>query len=46
MRKPGFLDWIVYRLFLWRWNPIFQDNPEMLQAFIQYMQQWRKDHRL
>ena len=27
--KIGKLDWIVYRLFFWRWNKILMENPSM-----------------
>lgn len=34
-KEPNVLDWVVYRLFRWRWNPIFRDNPELSALFEQ-----------
>lgn len=28
------VDWLIYRLFKWRWDRIFLENPAMFNAFI------------
>lgn len=35
-RKISKLDLLVYRLFRWRWNSIFKNNPELWKHFTTY----------
>ena len=30
-------DWLLYRLFLWRWNPILDRNPVMKEMMFAWM---------
>jgi len=30
--KIGRLDWMIYRIFRWRWNPIFLRNADVANA--------------
>jgi hypothetical protein len=32
--------WMVYRLFHWVWNPIFEQNPQMTQFMVNHMNNW------
>lgn len=29
MQRPTALDWLIYRIFRWWWNPIFRANPDL-----------------
>lgn len=31
--KPNYFDWIIYKLFRWRWNKILRANHGMRQCF-------------
>ena len=33
MKRPNKLDWFVYHLFYWFWNPIFRDNEVLGKSF-------------
>lgn len=33
MNRPNWIDWLVYRFFRWWWNPIFEKNQKMADAF-------------
>lgn len=39
--KPNWLDWLVYRLFFWRWNRILRGNRKMLNLLIERASAWR-----
>lgn len=28
-RKVSRFDWLIYRLFFWRWGPILNDRPDL-----------------
>lgn len=32
--KPNLLDWFFYRLFRWRWNPLFRSNERLARVFV------------
>jgi hypothetical protein len=34
--KPNRLDWLIYKIFWWRWNRIFRENPQMREFFRDY----------
>lgn len=36
-------DWLVYRFFRWRWNPIFAENPAMLKEFAASINQYQRE---
>ena len=42
MRRPSKLDWLVYRLFRWWWNPILRRNPNLIDGLIVEMGTYRK----
>lgn len=39
---PSRLDWLIYRLFYWRWNRILSNNPELLSFFSKSVDDWRE----
>lgn len=39
--KPNVIDWIVYRLFRWRWNRLFNTNPKLRRAFVECWNLWQ-----
>ena len=42
MKRPTRLDWLVYRIFRWWWNPIFIDSPILTEGLIIEINRWRK----
>lgn len=32
--KPNWFDWFIYRLFRWRWNPLFRQNHRLRVHFV------------
>jgi hypothetical protein len=34
MKKIGWFDMLVYRLFHWRWNPILKNRPDLREWMI------------
>ena len=42
--KPNLIDWMIYRLFYWRWNKIFASNYGLLELFKLYMNSWNASH--
>lgn len=42
MNRPNILDWIIYRIFVKRWNPIFRENKEMWIYYLDYMGRWNE----
>lgn len=38
--KPNWFDWLVYRLFRWRWNKILKSRPKTKSGFIAHLQVW------
>jgi hypothetical protein len=41
MKRPNKIDWIVYRVFRWWWNPILRNNPNLLSGLTIEMQRWQ-----
>ena len=41
--KIRWYHWMVYRLFHWVWNPIFEHHPHLTQYMITHMSQWIED---
>jgi len=35
--KVTWLDMLVYRLYVWRWNPILASRPDLREIFIAYL---------
>ncbi len=35
--KPNWLDFLVYRLYCWRWNRILASRPDLRELFIANM---------
>ena len=34
MKHPNKLDWLIYRIFRWWWNPIFRENHNLTTGLI------------
>lgn len=43
--RPNKLDWLIYSIFRWWWNPIFIERPEMAKGFIKLFQMGMKDNK-
>lgn len=37
LRRANWLDRLAYRLFVWRWSPIFSARPDLREIFITNM---------
>jgi len=37
MEKIGFLDWIIYCLFEWRWGKVFEQRPDLRESFASWV---------
>lgn len=35
--KTNYLDRLIYRLFVWRWNPILRKRPDLREFFISWL---------
>lgn len=46
LKRPNFIDWAIYRLFMWTWNPILKTHPRLLAGFLDYMQEIQKRNGL
>ena len=42
--KPNLIDWMIYRLFYWRWNKILTHNDRLLEIFRLYVDTWSVRH--
>jgi len=42
MYRPNKIDWFVYSIFRWWWNPIFSSNPKA-ESFLKLFQMHMKD---
>ena len=40
MKHPNKLDWLIYKIFRWWWNPILSGNAELTRHLINSMQEW------
>lgn len=36
-RKISWFDWLVYRLFYWRWGKILSENPDLREYLISWL---------
>lgn len=39
--KPTWFDWLIYRLFRWRWNRIFNSNKRLRRGFVECWNFWQ-----
>ena len=44
MKRPNKLDWLVYRLFRWWWNPIVRNDIHALDRLIVALGEWRREY--
>ena len=42
--RPTKLDWLVYRLFVWVWNPIFTRKPWLIYGVKRAIDDWIRDY--
>ena len=40
MNHPYWFDYLIYRIFRWRWNPILKNNPHLAVTMGEYMINW------
>jgi hypothetical protein len=40
MSHPNWFDYLIYRIFRWRWNPILKNNPHLAVTMGEYMINW------
>lgn len=40
MKRPNALDYLIFRLFRWWWNPILREHPRMAIEFATWMLEW------
>ncbi len=45
MYRPNKVDWFVYSIFRWWWNPIFSSNPKLAEGFVKLFQMHMKDNK-
>jgi len=43
--RPNWFDYLVYRLFYWRWNPILSSRPDLRRGFLEYEEGWEKQEK-
>lgn len=41
VRRPNWLDWQIYRLFRWWWNPILRRNDWAVYGIENELRRWR-----
>ena len=41
---PSKLDYLIFRLFRWWWNPILREHPRMAIEFATWMLEWVERH--
>ncbi len=44
LRRVGLLDRIVYRLFYWRWKPLFEERADLLIIFQAHIEEYKRRH--
>lgn len=44
LRKSNWFDRVVYKLFMYRWNPIFKDNPLLAIRFSKHIAEWTRSN--
>lgn len=42
IKRPNELDWLIYRIFCWWWNPIFNKNKKIGENFLKLSQMMLK----
>jgi hypothetical protein len=42
--NPGWLDWLIYRLFFWRWNRIFAARYDLWVQVVRHGERYWKEH--
>ena len=42
MKRIKKIDWLIYKLFYWRWNKIFEARPKMFDCYLQYMIEYKE----
>lgn len=40
MIRPNKLDWLIYKLFYWRWNKILASRPDLVKVFKMTIDKW------
>jgi len=43
MNRPNFIDWLIYKLFRWWWNPVLRKKPLIVRGLITEMEKWYED---
>lgn len=43
--RISWLDMLVYRLFFWRWKPLLEKRPDLLEAFDEQLQGFKAKRR-
>lgn len=41
MNRPTKVDWFVYRIFRWWWNPVFSKNTHLVLGMEMEFRKWR-----
>lgn len=44
MKRPNKLDWLVYSIFRWWWNPILQKHPNYIYGMVYEMNKWWEEY--
>jgi len=44
MKRPNKLDWLIYKIFRWWWNPILVGNAELTRNLILLINEWSVRH--
>lgn len=45
MKRPNKLDYIVYNIWRWWWNPILRKNPHLAKGIAEYMLKWVEENK-
>ena len=40
MKRPNKLDWLIYRIFRWWWNPILEKKPILVIGIVKELEKW------
>jgi hypothetical protein len=40
MKRPNWIDWLVYRFFRWWWNPILRMNTPLAAGLSNEIRNW------
>lgn len=44
MKRPNKLDWLIYRIFRWWWNPIFKEKAWLGVGLTHGLDNWYKEY--